>query len=104
MPQVHIPDNLHEKLSEFKQFIEAVLEEPIDLKTSIEIVLNQGIDCMLRDVIEPVDPETLVKSFLQLGAVHPKEVFKFVTETLLRGKEVQERERLKRKIGFHKEN
>lgn len=102
MPQVHITDDLHTKASEFKQVIEALLEEPIDLDACIEIVLNQRIDSMLRDLIGSVGQETLMKSFQQLGAAYPKEVYSYVALTLIRGKEVQEREKLKRQIGFQR--
>ena len=103
MAVLNISDDLYEQIDGFKQVIEAVLEEPIEKETCTELILRRGIDFMLAELLAPVDQEILVNSFQQLGAAYPKQIYKFVAETLMRGKEVQERERLKRLTGFYKE-
>lgn len=103
MPSVTVSDDLYERVNEFKQVVEVILEETIDLDTCMTIILSQGINSMLADLLGPVDQETLVRSFQQLGEENPVQVYKFVAETLMVGRASQERERLKRQIGFQKE-
>ena len=104
MAAVNISEDLHKQIAEFKQVVEAVLEEPIDQETCIEIILKRGIDFILAELLGGVEQPVLVISFQQLGAAYPSQLYSFVDETLMRGKTVQEeREKLKRRIGFHRE-
>jgi len=104
MAAVNISEDLHKQIAEFKQVVEAVLEEPIDQEICTEIILKRGIDFMLAELLGGVEQQILVTSFQQLGAAYPSQLYRFVAETLMQGKAVQEeREKLKRRIGFHRE-
>lgn len=56
---------------------------------------------MLSDILGPVDHDTLLSSFQQLGAQHPKNVYAFVAETLRKGTAAPAREEARRRLGFH---
>lgn len=85
MPEVSVPEELHSRVKEFKSVVEAVIEEPIDFDDCVVLILGQGIDSMLADLLSPVDQATLVTSFQQLGSQYPTQIYKYVAETLKRG-------------------
>jgi hypothetical protein len=66
----------------------------------VDLVLGQGLNAMLADLIRPLDTSTLITSFQQLAAKSPEEVYSFVTETIKRGAAVQQQEEMKRRLGF----
>ena len=101
MPELRISKEIHEKIQEFKQIVEAVIEEKIGLENCAELILSHGMDTMLAEIIGSVDQPTLLKSFQQLGSKHPAQVYAYVADTLQRGVSVRERALLKRKIGFY---
>lgn len=99
MPEVSISKDIHVRMKQFKQIIEAVIEEEIDFDKCADLVLSQGMDSMLIDIIGSVDQTTLLRSFQQLGSQFPGEVYGYVAETLRRGAS-NVRERLRQQIGF----
>jgi hypothetical protein len=103
MPELMISEEIHDRITQFKQVVEAVLEEPIDFDTYIELLLSRATDCMLNDLLGTVDSDTLLASFQQLASKHPAAVYGYVAETLKRGHEfIDEKTRgaMKRKLGF----
>ncbi len=101
MPEISISEVVYERVSAFKELVEVVIEEEIDLNTCVELILGQGIDATLADLLSPLDPDTLLKSVQQLGSQHPAQVYGYVAETMSRGADVQARERVKSRLGFH---
>jgi hypothetical protein len=100
MPEIAISDEMYARVREFKQVVEAVIDEEIDLDGCVELVLMQGLDLMLADLLSPLDPTILLKSFQQLASKHPAEVYQYITETMRQGASVQQRESMRRRLGF----
>ncbi len=100
MPQIAISEEMLATLAAFTQVVEAVIDEKIALDECARLVLQQGINSMLGDLLGSVEPSVLFTSLGQLGSQYPKEVYGFIAETLKRGQGVQGRERLKHKLGF----
>ena len=71
MPEISISEDMYQRVSAFKELVEVVIEEEIDLDTCVELILGQGIDATLADLLSPLDPDTLLKSVQQLGSQHP---------------------------------
>jgi hypothetical protein len=100
MPELRISKEVHTRIKEFKQIIEAVVGEEMDIDKCAELILGQGIDAMLADIVGSVDDATLLKSFQQLGSQFPSQVYRYVAEALRKGIASQAIESLARQIGF----
>ncbi len=100
MPEITVSGNICSRVAEFKQVVEAVIEEEISFDDCVELILGQGIDSMLADLLGSADPPTLLKSFQQLGSQYPAQVYRYVAEMLRLGVAVQERENLRQRLGF----
>lgn len=100
MSEIAISEKMYARVAEFKQVVEAVIEEKINFDDCVELILGQGIDSMLADLLGSVDQTTLLTSFQQLGSEYPGQVYQYVAETLRRGAAVQERESMRRQLGF----
>jgi hypothetical protein len=100
MPEIAISDEMYARLKEFRQVIEAVIDEEIDLDSCVALVLTQGLDSMLVDLLSPLDSTILLKSFQQLASEHPAEVYQYVAETMRQGAIVQQQENMRRRLGF----
>lgn len=100
MPQITVSDSMYRRVLEFKQVIENVIEDTLDIDTCAEVILMQGLDSMLADLIGPLDHSTLLSSFQQMASRNPAEVYSYVVETLESGAVAQQKEALRRKLGF----
>jgi hypothetical protein len=99
MTTIDISDDAYRRVVEFKAVVEAAINEELDLRTYLEVILQQGINSMLADLIGQ-DPAILIKSFQQLASKHPAEIYQFVAQTIREGILVGDREELRRRIGF----
>ncbi len=100
MPEIKISSEIYARLVEFKQVVESVIDEEITTDTCVDLILGQGIDSMLADLLGPLDSSTLVRSIQQLGSQCPAQVYRYVAETLKKGALVQQREQTKKRLGF----
>ena len=100
MPQIAISDEMLAALGAFTEVVEGVIDEKIGIDDCATLVIQQGINSMLGDLLGSVESGVLLTSLAQLGLKHPKEVYGFIAETLKRGQAVEGRERLKHKLGF----
>ncbi len=100
MPEITVPEDIYARIREFKQVVETVIEEQISDSDCVKLILEQGIDSMVATLLGSKDPSILLASIQQLGGQFPTQVYGYITETLKRGAAVQEREQLKRKLGF----
>jgi len=100
MPEISVPEDVFSRISDFKRVVEAIMEEAISLDNCVVLILSQGVDSMLADILSAVAASTLLRSFQQLGSKHPAQVYSYVAETLKGGAAAQKREMLRRKIGF----
>jgi hypothetical protein len=100
MPEIVIPDEMLARVAAFTQVVEAVIDEKIGLDECVRLVLDQGINSILGDLLGSVEASVLLTSLEQLGSQYPKEVYGYIAETLRRGQAAQEREKLKHKLGF----
>jgi hypothetical protein len=100
MPEIAISDEMYARLKEFRQVVEAVIDEEIGLDSCLELVLTQGLDSILVDLLSPLEPTILLKSFQQLASEHPAEVYQYVAETMRQGVIVQQQENMRRRLGF----
>lgn len=100
MPDISVSENTYVRLSEFKQVVEAVIEDELDFSTCSEIVLVQGLDAMLADLIGPLDKATILASFQQLASKTPADVYAYVADMIKQGAVAQQQEEMKGRIGF----
>jgi len=102
MSKITISKETYARVMEFKNVIEVVIGEEINFDSCVELILSQGIDSMLADLLSPLDQTILLKSFQQLGSQYPTQVYRYVAETLKEGTALQEeREKMKQKVvGF----
>jgi len=91
---------MYSRLAEFKQVVEGVIDEEINIDTCVDLILGQGMDSLLADLLGPLDSSTLLHSFQQLASQCPAQVYKYVAETLKKGAIVHQKEEVKKKIGF----
>ena len=63
MPQITISDDIYAKIAEFKQVVESVIEEELQLDVHAELVIDHGIDSILADILGPLDKNVLIRSF-----------------------------------------
>jgi hypothetical protein len=101
MPGIDVPDDLYERLEAFRHVAQEVLEDEMSLDFCIEVMLAYALDNMLADLVANVEPPVLLKSFQQLAAQHPEEVYAYVVDTLRRGDASLKREEARRRFGFH---
>lgn len=102
MPRITVSKEMHKRLEEFKRVVEAVLEEDLSLDDCAETILGLGIDYMLDDLLGPLESTVLLRSFQQLGAKYPVQVYRYIAETLKEGAAAQEQEAMRRRLGFRK--
>lgn len=100
MPKIDITDEMHRRVEHFRPVIEAVIDEEFDFNSCVELILAQGLDAMLGDLLGSLDAVTLLKSFQQLASKHPAEVYQYVVEVLERGAITEQRNSMKRRLGF----
>lgn len=100
MKKIDISDELYNRTLEFKNVVEAAIDEDLEVDEFFPSIISLGIDSMLSDLIGNLESEILIKSFKQLGERYPKEVYGYITETMKEGAAVNERNRLRQKMGF----
>lgn len=98
--QVGIADETIAQVRAFRQVVEAVLEEDLEFDAYVDLLLRQGMDSMLADLLGSVDSSVLIKSFQQLGASHPEVLYSFVAGTLRAGELVEAQAKVRRQMGF----
>jgi hypothetical protein len=104
MPKISISKEMYTRITEFKCVVEAVIKEEINSDYCLELILDQGINSMLADLLGSLDQNTLLKSFQQIGSKYPVQVYQYVAETLKEGAALKEElEKIKQKmVGFVK--
>lgn len=100
MPKITISSEVYTRLVEFKQVVEGIIDEEISIDTCVDLILGQGMDSMLADLLSPLDSSTLLRSFQQLGSQYPAQVYRYVAEMLKKGAIVHQKEEMKKRIGF----
>ncbi len=95
-----ISEETYTRVVEFKQVIEAVIEQEISFGSCMELILGQGIDSMLADLLASLDSDVLLQSFQQLGSQYPAQVYRYVAETLSQGTVVRAQEEMRQRLGF----
>ena len=100
MHKVNISDDIYNKISGFKQVVECVIEEEIDMESYIQFVLDKGVDSLLNDLIGSLEQNILLDSFKILGSQYPNQVYRFIAEIMKKGASEEKRKAFKRQIGF----
>ncbi len=100
MRKLRISNELYRRVDSFKPVVESVLDGELSFEEYVELLLHQAMNSMLTDLLKPIDPRVLLESVLQMGARHPQEVFGYVADTLRSGAAANEREAMKKKLGF----
>ena len=85
MNSVVISDRLYPKLLAFKEVIEAVMNERLAFGIYTELVLEEGMEAILEDLLDLSDHQALVRSFYDLSSHHPIQVFEHVAERIRSG-------------------
>ena len=100
MHKVNISDGIYNKISGFKQIVECVIEEEIDMESYIQFVLDKGVDFLLNDLIGSLEQNILLDSFKILGSRYPNQVYSFIAEIMKKSASDEKRKAFKRQIGF----
>ncbi len=100
MAEIVISQELYDRIKDFKQVVETVMQKEIGSNECAELILTQGLDSMLAELLGSVEQTTMLKSFQQLAAQYPEQVYRYISETLKRGAAVREQESVERQIGF----
>jgi hypothetical protein len=98
MKEIQISDEMFSRVSEFKRVIIAVIDEELEFETCVEIILNEGLDSMLADLVGS-QHNIILESLKQLAARYPPEIYGYFTEMMEIGTPA-EKEGLKKKLGF----
>ncbi len=99
MPTVEVSDEMYARVALFRPLAEAVLEAELDMPGCVELMLEQGLQRTLADLVGD-DAAILLKSLQQLAARHPDRVYPYLSEVLKEGALAKQREALQRRIGF----
>ena len=99
MTEITVSDKAYTRLVEFKSVFEAVIEEDVGFDAYVESILTMGIDAILRALMESLDQNALLKSFQQLGAEYPAQVYRHVVKTLRQGAIVRSRAAMRQRLG-----
>ncbi len=100
MPQIQVSEEQLSRVTEFKQVVEAILEEEITFEQCVALVLEQGLRCMLADILGSQEQAVLLESLQQLSQQHPAQVYGYVADALRRGAVVIEKDRLRWRMGI----
>lgn len=57
--KIEISDELRERIKSFKEVIEAVIDEKMELNDCVEVILDRGTNLMLEKVLGRVEPQQL---------------------------------------------
>jgi hypothetical protein len=93
-------------LSEFSHYSHAASEIALPLDQLADYLIQVGIEQMVTSVLASQESEVLLSTILQLGRQHPEQVYGYMAEVMLQGKEIIEakfaalREQMERRIGF----
>lgn len=85
MHSVTVSDQLYQKVAAFKEVIEAVLGEHLAFGIYIEMVLEEGIEAFLENLLALSDHPSLVRSFYELSSHQQVQVFEHVAERIRAG-------------------
>ena len=85
MTSITVSDTLYPKVVAFKDVIEAVLGEHMAFDTYIELVLEEGIEAVLKDVLGFSNHQALVSLFYELSTRYPAQVFAHLAEQITAG-------------------
>lgn len=100
MHKLNISDNIYNKINGFKQVVECVIEEEIDMDSYVQFVLDKGTDSLLNDLIGSLEQNVLLDSLRILGSRYPNQVYSFIAEVMKKGASEEKRKAFKRQIGF----
>lgn len=100
MPAIEISEDTYQRLQEFRGVVNAVMDEELETQACADLILQQGLDSMLQDILGPQDQAILLRSFRQLAARDPAVVYRYVAEVIKTGTKVHERETKRPRMGF----
>ncbi|MEX2120222.1 MAG: hypothetical protein WD847_11565 [Pirellulales bacterium] len=101
MTEVTISDELHARMSQFKQVVEAVIEDQLEVEPCVEFILDRGIDLILAELLGQIDDRALLTTIQKLGIRHPEQVYGFLAEVCKLGMDEQKRQDMRSQFGFH---
>ena len=99
MATFELSEDMYRRVEEFRSVINAVVEDELDMETCLGMIIERGLDSMLRDVLSPLERDVLLESLRQLAAREPAAVYRYMADTLNRGAQVN-KETLRPRIGF----
>jgi len=99
MTTFELSEDTYRRIEEFRSVINAVVEDELDMEDCLGIIIERGLDSMLRDVLSPLERDVLLESLRQLAAREPAAVYRYMADTLNRGAQVN-KETLRPRIGF----
>src|SRR5260221_57852 len=101
MPQLKLSIEVYGRMAEFKQVIEAVIEDKLDIDAFAEFIINRGIDLILAELLGQVGEGPLLMTIQKLATRHPAQVYGFLAEVWKLGVDQQKQEEVRNQFGFH---
>ena len=99
---VEVSEKIYKRLKAFKKVAEEVLREPLTFDDYSDLVISIGLENMVKDILMPLDVETLLVTLEQMFKDNPEFISDFMANTMKRGKEVKEEEVKKTKEKWHR--
>ncbi len=102
MPLVNVSEDVYERIEAFVPVARAVLNEDVDIATSLEIVIEMGFKAALNLIIQPQEESVLVQALHQLAEANPKLVYGHTAAMVALGGDIHAQQLSERQIGFRR--
>jgi len=99
---IDLDEDILKRLHHFQRVIHEILDEELAFDVYVQLVLIQGLEKMLGDVVT-LDSEVLWATVKRMAEDNPEFIYDFVADSLRRGAEATQKEEAKRRLGFIKE-
>ncbi|HEV8574040.1 MAG TPA: hypothetical protein VGR43_04960 [Dehalococcoidia bacterium] len=97
---VELSEETHRQVESFRVVVNAIIGRDLDTEACLGLIVERGLESMLRDLLGPQDQATLLESIRQLALREPGTVYRYLAEVLHAGAMAQERENQRSRIGF----
>jgi len=100
--QIDTDEQVLRRLQCFQKVVQEILGEEMSFDTYLQLVILQGLEKMLRDVIT-ADAEVLWVTVKGMAEENPEFVYQFITDALQRGADIVRRDEAQQWLGFVRE-
>ena len=99
--EIEFNDKDFKRISSFKKIYDTILEEEVDFQEYISIVIDIGIEQMLKDII-PQDEKVLWNTIMKINREYPELFSEFAVKILSKDTDVtqQVKEKMKERLSY----